>query len=49
MRKAILRRQGTDMTIISVGVHRSLKAAQILEKEGISVGVLDLRTNSPMD
>jgi pyruvate/2-oxoglutarate/acetoin dehydrogenase E1 component len=32
-----------------VGVHRALEAAEILEREGISAGVLDLRTVSPLD
>jgi pyruvate dehydrogenase E1 component beta subunit len=49
--KAILRRKGNDITIVSVGVgvHRALEAAQVLEKEGISASVLDLRTISPLD
>jgi len=49
--KAILRRSGSDATVISVGVgvHRALEAAQALEEEGISAGVLDLRTISPLD
>jgi pyruvate/2-oxoglutarate/acetoin dehydrogenase E1 component len=42
---------GDDITIVSVGVgvHRALKAADILSKDGISVEVLDLRTISPID
>jgi len=49
--KAVLRRAGDDVTIASVGVgvHRALEAAQALETEGISAGVLDLRTVSPLD
>lgn len=49
--KAVLRRGGGDITIISVGVgvHRATEAAQALESEGISAGVLDLRTVSPLD
>jgi pyruvate/2-oxoglutarate/acetoin dehydrogenase E1 component len=49
--KAILRREGKDVTIVSVGVgvHRALEAAQILESEGISAIVMDLRTVSPLD
>lgn len=49
--KAILRRTGGDVTIVSVGVgvHRATEAAQALESEGISAGVLDLRTVSPLD
>jgi len=49
--KAVLRRRGTDITIVSVGVgvHRTLRAAEMLEKEGISADVMDLRTVSPLD
>jgi len=49
--KAVLRRSGSDITIVSVGVgvHRALEAAELLEKEYISASVLDLRTVSPLD
>ena len=49
--KAALRREGTDVTLISVGVgvHRALEAAEILGKENISAAVLDLRTVTPLD
>ncbi len=49
--KSVLRREGSDITIVSigVGVHRAMEAALILEKEWISAGVLDLRTISPLD
>jgi acetoin:2,6-dichlorophenolindophenol oxidoreductase subunit beta len=49
--KAVQRRAGDDVTIVSVGVgaHRAQKAAQVLDTEGISAGVLDLRTVSPLD
>ena len=49
--KAEVKREGTNLTIISVGVgvHRCLEAAEILQKHGISAGVIDLRTVSPMD
>ena len=49
--RAVLRRPGSDVTIISVGVgvHRALEAAQALETEGVSVAVLDLQTVSPLD
>ncbi|KPL61282.1 alpha-ketoacid dehydrogenase subunit beta [Rossellomorea vietnamensis] len=49
--KADVKREGTDLTIISYGamVHESLKAADELEKEGHSVEVIDLRTVSPLD
>ncbi len=49
--KSAICRAGNDVTIVSVGVgvHRALEAAQVLETEGISAGVLDLRTVSPLD
>ena len=49
--KAVQKRPGADITIASlgVGVHRALEAARALEPEGISAGVLDLRTVSPLD
>jgi pyruvate dehydrogenase E1 component beta subunit len=49
--EAIMRRDGTDVTLVSVGVgvHRALEAANLLEKQGISAGVLDLRTVAPLD
>ena len=49
--KAAIRREGKDITLVSVavGVHRCLEAASILKEKGISAGVLDLRTVSPLD
>ena len=49
--EAVMRRAGSDVTIVSVGVgvHRALDAAQALDAEGISVAVLDLRTVTPLD
>ncbi len=49
--KACVKRKGSDMTMISlgVGVHRCLEAAAILEREGIQAGVIDLRSVSPLD
>jgi pyruvate/2-oxoglutarate/acetoin dehydrogenase E1 component len=49
--KAVLRRQGADVTLVSVGVgvHLALEAARLCEADGISAGVLDLRTISPLD
>jgi pyruvate dehydrogenase E1 component beta subunit len=48
---AVSRREGGDLTIVSVGVgvHRALEAAKHLEKQGVSAGVLDLRTVAPLD
>jgi pyruvate/2-oxoglutarate/acetoin dehydrogenase E1 component len=49
--KAVMRRQGSDITIATLGVsvHRALEAAALLAKQGISAGVLDLRSVSPLD
>jgi acetoin:2,6-dichlorophenolindophenol oxidoreductase subunit beta len=49
--QAAVRREGSDVTLVSVGlgVHRALQAAGELEKEGISAGVVDLRTLCPLD
>ena len=49
--KAIVRRKGSDVTIatLGVGVHRALEATTQLDNQGISAGVLDLRTVSPLD
>jgi len=49
--KAATRREGEDITLVSVavGVHRCMEAAAVLEEKGISAGVLDLRTVSPLD
>lgn len=49
--KASVVREGRDATIVAYGlmVPRSLDAARRLEKEGIDVEVIDLRTLSPLD
>lgn len=49
--KARTVREGTDLTIITWGmmVHKSVNAARQLEKEGVSVEIIDLRTILPMD
>jgi acetoin:2,6-dichlorophenolindophenol oxidoreductase subunit beta len=51
MGRAAVRRAGTDVSVVSVGVgvHRSLEAAELLDRQGISAAVLDLRTVSPLD
>jgi pyruvate dehydrogenase E1 component beta subunit len=48
---ADVKREGKDVTLIAYGamVHSSLKAAEELEKEGISAEVVDLRTVQPLD
>lgn len=49
--KANVVKEGTDVTIVTYGamVQASMKAAEQLEKENISVEVIDLRTVSPID
>ena len=49
--KAAERRAGDDVVIVTWGalVQRSIVAAQIAEKNGVSVGVIDLRTIAPYD
>ncbi|TCT22641.1 pyruvate dehydrogenase E1 component beta subunit [Melghiribacillus thermohalophilus] len=49
--KADIKREGKDISLIAYGamVHSALKAAEELEKEGISAEVIDLRTVSPID
>lgn len=49
--KADVKREGTDITVISYGysLHLALQAAEELAKEGISAHVLDLRTLYPLD
>jgi 2-oxoisovalerate dehydrogenase E1 component beta subunit len=49
--KADVKRQGEDLSIISYGLmlHESLKAADELDREGISAEIVDLRTLAPLD
>jgi len=49
--KAAVRKEGTDVTIVSYGLmyHRSMEAAAAMEKEGISAEVIDMRTILPWD
>jgi len=49
--QAIVRREGTDVTVIAyMGMmYRAMEAAEELEKEGISVELVDPRTLRPMD
>jgi 2-oxoisovalerate dehydrogenase E1 component beta subunit len=49
--KAAIRRKGTDISVITYGamVYVALDAARELEKEGIAVEVLDLRSLLPFD
>ena len=49
--KADIKREGTDVTIVSFGkiIKEAYKAAEELEKEDISCEIIDLRTVRPMD
>ena len=49
--KARVAREGTDLTIVTWGaiVYRSLAAARALEREGVSVEVIDVRSMLPLD
>jgi pyruvate dehydrogenase E1 component beta subunit len=49
--KADVKREGKDVTVIAYGamVHAALKAAEELEKENVSVEVIDLISVSPLD
>ena len=48
---AEIKREGTDVTIVSFGkiIKEAYKAADELEKDGISCEIIDLRTVRPMD
>ncbi len=49
--KARIVREGSDLTIVTYGmmVHKSVNVARQLEKEGVSVEIIDLRTILPLD
>jgi 2-oxoisovalerate dehydrogenase E1 component beta subunit len=49
--KAAMRREGTDITLVTYGtmLYVALDAATLLEKEGISLEVIDLRSLQPFD
>lgn len=48
---AEIKRPGSDMTMVATGlmVHKALKAAEQLAREGIAAEVIDPRTLSPLD
>ncbi len=48
---ADIKREGTDVTVVSFGkiIKEAFKAADELEKEGISTEIIDLRTVRPLD
>lgn len=49
--KAAVKREGKDVTVVAIGmmVSHALRAAQALEKDGISVEVIDPRSLVPLD
>lgn len=49
--KADIKRSGSDVTVITyhAGVHWAMTAAAELEKEGIDIEIIDLRTLVPLD
>jgi pyruvate/2-oxoglutarate/acetoin dehydrogenase E1 component len=49
--KAVIRRPGTDMSLITYGgtLHKTLQAADELSGAGVSAEVVDLRTLRPLD
>ncbi|MBV9119071.1 MAG: alpha-ketoacid dehydrogenase subunit beta, partial [Chloroflexi bacterium] len=44
-------REGTDVTVVAIGwhVHKAIAAARQLDREGISIEIVDPRTLSPLD
>jgi len=49
--KAEVRRQGDDITVVtySLSMHRVLKVAEALEKDGVGIEVIEPRTLNPLD
>jgi len=49
--EAAIRKEGKDLTLVTYGLmcHRSLQAVESLEKDGISVEMIDMRTLLPWD
>lgn len=49
--RAVVRRVGTDVSLLTYGgsLFKTLKAAEILEQQGISAEVVDLRSLRPLD
>ncbi|MBQ5883262.1 MAG: transketolase family protein, partial [Clostridia bacterium] len=49
--KAVTLKEGTDVTIIATGlmVNEAIEAAKTLEKEGISVELINMHTIKPLD
>ena len=51
MGKGAIVREGTDVTVIACGllVHKAIEAAEELEKQGVSVRVVDMYSIKPID
>lgn len=51
MHRALVRRQGTDLSLVSYGgsLPKALDAADLLQQQGISAEVVDLRCLRPLD
>lgn len=49
--KADVKRVGSDVTVVGIGgaVHQSLAASRIVQEQGVSVEVIDVRTLVPLD
>ncbi len=49
--KADIKREGSDVTVVAIGfmLQRALAAAEKLQKDGISIEVVDPRTLAPLD
>ena len=49
--KGIVRKNGEDITVVATShmVHETMKAAESLEREGIEIEVIDLRSLKPLD
>jgi 2-oxoisovalerate dehydrogenase E1 component beta subunit len=49
--KAAIRKEGKDVTVVAYGLmcHKSLQAIESLEKDGVSVELIDMRTLRPWD
>jgi len=49
--KGVIRREGRDITVVATSymVTEAIKTAEILEKEGINVEIIDLRSLKPLD
>lgn len=49
--KGIVLKEGKDVSIIATGtvLHKALEAAELLEREGIHAGVVDMHTVKPID